>query len=295
MEANICESDVSRLCFGKVSKYFNDKGYGFIKQIYPADQSTRDVFFHINKVKHLNINDKLNYLANGIPETNVYKDMFFWYVPEITHKGLSVLKCWLDIENIDSDCVINFIRYFQREILEFRQNDDINTSLCNNNDQYNEDMFTDTPEEYYRILLLDADKIDYNFDESIDYSSYYTGITFNDSCINIIDNFDSFRSYTYALPHLKFSKSHDLTNHELAEAIRWVRIYIINKFNKHFEVNEFITKHDLWDEFTHIRSFNDHNMYKNIRGIKPKIYKAVCNEFGVSGNNGLPLTSYKEY
>ncbi|MDF2777692.1 MAG: hypothetical protein K0S90_1215 [Enterobacteriaceae bacterium] len=64
----------------------------------------------------------------------------------------------------------------------------------------------------------------------------------------------------------------------------------------HHEVNEHITRNDMWDDFRTIRALNDHGRGKeNIPGIQPKFFREVCQRLKISGGNGSPLMRSKQY
>jgi len=90
-------------------------------------------------------------------------------------------------------------------------------------------------------------------------------------------------------------RGQELTRAETAEITEYTRIYRENSFSKHFEVNNYITENGLWETFPMIRSLNDHGVNKEIPGIEPKYFRIVCQLLGVSGEDGLPLDSYRKY
>ena len=88
----------------------------------------------------------------------------------------------------------------------------------------------------------------------------------------------------------------NLLNHEEREEIqRYIEIYKTEGCNAHFQVNEYITKNNLWHNFKKIRSLNDHGEFKSIPGIQPKYFEIVCNLLKISGENGRPLDAYFTY
>jgi hypothetical protein len=65
----------------------------------------------------------------------------------------------------------------------------------------------------------------------------------------------------------------DITDTELKEIINYISIFLSNRFDKLYEVNHFISKHNKWDDFSSIRSKNDYDsVYKEIDGILPKFF-----------------------
>lgn len=86
-----------------------------------------------------------------------------------------------------------------------------------------------------------------------------------------------------------------LSNNEWTQVKEYVAIYIKYSFKEHYEVNNYISKHNLWYNFTDIRSLNEHGSHKNIPGIMPNFYAAVCEILEITGANGSPLTKAERY
>ncbi|EMX4198302.1 hypothetical protein AAGV48_000786 [Escherichia coli] len=65
---------------------------------------------------------------------------------------------------------------------------------------------------------------------------------------------------------------------------------------EHYEVNEYLTRNDRWDEFRKIRSLNNHGLGKeSIPGIQPKFFREVCQRLRISGGSGSPLLKSEQY
>ena len=90
-------------------------------------------------------------------------------------------------------------------------------------------------------------------------------------------------------------KGKPLTSDESTEINEYIKIYRSNGFTKHHEVNEFITDNKIWDNFSTVRSLNDHGQYKSIEGIQPKYFEIICNILKISGEKGMPLDGYTTY
>jgi hypothetical protein len=90
-------------------------------------------------------------------------------------------------------------------------------------------------------------------------------------------------------------QDYDLSDTEIIELKEYTGIFIDNKFEVHYEVNQFISEHKRWGDFPSIRSLNDHGDSKEIRGILPKFFMVVCVLLGVDGENGVPLDKAKKY
>lgn len=85
----------------------------------------------------------------------------------------------------------------------------------------------------------------------------------------------------------------EVTEQELS---RYIAIFKEIGATEHYEVNEHITIHDMWDEFRNIRSMNNHGRGKDsIPGIQPKFFREICQRLRISGGNGSPLVSSKQY
>jgi len=93
----------------------------------------------------------------------------------------------------------------------------------------------------------------------------------------------------------KFFKGDKLSPSEASEIAAYVRIFQENNFKEHFQVNEYITNNDKWDEFSTIRSLNDHKEYKRIPGILPKYFEIICNLLNIGGASGRSLDSATHY
>ena len=105
--------------------------------------------------------------------------------------------------------------------------------------------------------------------------------------------------YGYYTSHESSSKLNiqgkQLLKNELVEINKYINIFRENNFTKHYEVNDFIKDNDMWNEFTTIRSLNDHGVYKEIEGIEPRYFAIICHLLSISGEGGLPIDSYKKY
>jgi hypothetical protein len=93
----------------------------------------------------------------------------------------------------------------------------------------------------------------------------------------------------------KIQQDYALTNAEIAELKKYTEIFIVNNFEVHHAVNQFISKNNRWADFPCMRSLNDHGDNKDIPGILPKYFMIVCILLGVSGDGGTPLDEAKKY
>lgn len=79
--------------FGRVEKYFADRGFGFITHTF-ANSGSRHVFFHITTIKKLNA-EAVKVLDRGIQAGSVY----FWYKFDKATKGEQVIAA-LDVRDV---------------------------------------------------------------------------------------------------------------------------------------------------------------------------------------------------
>jgi hypothetical protein len=86
-----------------------------------------------------------------------------------------------------------------------------------------------------------------------------------------------------------------LSETELNELLNYLWIYKKNNMFEHWQVNEFISENDIWDEFKGIRSMNDHGYEFHIEGIKPNYYAIVCRVLEKEKGDGAPLLNWNSY
>ena len=94
--------------------------------------------------------------------------------------------------------------------------------------------------------------------------------------------------------HTIFKNFH-LNRQEQQEVSNYIHIYLKNKYKEHYEVNAYISKMNLWDNFQTIRAYNDHGTHVQIKGILPKYYAVVCKILDIKGAGGKPLDSSSHY
>ena len=94
---------------------------------------------------------------------------------------------------------------------------------------------------------------------------------------------------------VKTKKFKNLTVPEENEISHYIKIYIDNGFQEHYEVNSYISKNNIWDLFPNIRSLNDHGIHKEIPGILERFYAIVCKRLDIDGAGGTPLDKAEHY
>lgn len=87
----------------------------------------------------------------------------------------------------------------------------------------------------------------------------------------------------------------NLTVQEKKEINEYINIYKNLNFSKHYEVNNYISRNQLWGRFPTIRSRNTHANGAVVPGIFPKYYAIVCELVGMESGDGTSLEKSEEY
>lgn len=87
----------------------------------------------------------------------------------------------------------------------------------------------------------------------------------------------------------------ELKKNEIKQLLKYLWIYKSNNCTEHYEVNNIITEEGLWEEFTEIRSLNNHGYSRKILGIAPKYFAIICGVLDIDGSDGNPLEDWKKY
>lgn len=86
-----------------------------------------------------------------------------------------------------------------------------------------------------------------------------------------------------------------LNSEERNELRMYINIFLENNYSEHYEVNIYITRNSMWDQFPTIRSLNDHGHDYDIEGILPKYYGIVCKALEITDAGGKPLDRARSY
>ncbi len=95
------------LCFGTVSRYLDDKGFGFIEV-----SGHRDIFFHIRKIKDKNTKQLLaKFDAYNHEHISNAKSapLTVWFDNEKTPKGNALAKHWHNVNEIPKQQLADFV------------------------------------------------------------------------------------------------------------------------------------------------------------------------------------------
>lgn len=93
----------------------------------------------------------------------------------------------------------------------------------------------------------------------------------------------------------KFVSDYSLSDLEWRQIKDYVAIFKDHSLQKHHEVNNHISSHGQWDNFTEIRSINDHGNGKIVHGITRKHFKLICEILEITGGDGDPLLHDERY
>jgi cold shock CspA family protein len=91
------------LLFGMVTRYLDDKGFGFIEV-----SGYMDIFFHIRKIKDENTKRLLAKFDNDNLSTKSSL-LTFWFDNEKTDKGNALTKHWHNVNDIPNQQLVDFV------------------------------------------------------------------------------------------------------------------------------------------------------------------------------------------
>lgn len=290
-----------RLSYGKVERYNKSRGFGFIKQIYPALPSKELVFFHSSRLSHLNLEEDLSEISEGCKfEAKPPRNILLWYTKEDDLKGLSIVQCWSNVNEVPVEFLSELttkllihVYKLNKELLARRKASTINKNLSSVSishtiyddhlDCFINDVQFELENEYSAIsYTAESDKL---------IADIYASET-----VNISSNFNINDSKLRKLYKKVYACSDfDLSFDERYEICEWVKLYYKLGNPDHYEVNNYITNQKLWDSYMSIRSYNDHGHHKNILGITPRIFKAISEILGIKNCKGHHLTGSRQY
>jgi cold shock CspA family protein len=105
--------------YGRIEKYINNRGFGFIKSINPQSKLYNvEVFFHIKNVKKFE-----KYLIKFSGQN--FKNMYLWFTWKEGLKGKKVINFYLSARNIPNDCQSTIMKEYSNILKE------LNTKLIN--------------------------------------------------------------------------------------------------------------------------------------------------------------------
>ena len=87
----------------------------------------------------------------------------------------------------------------------------------------------------------------------------------------------------------------ELTPKEIVQITRYIAIFKRRNFKEHWQVNEFISRKNAWEEFDALRSNNLHANDFTAKGIYPNYYRIVCEILNISGDDGAHLVNADRY
>ncbi len=97
------------------------------------------------------------------------------------------------------------------------------------------------------------------------------------------------------IPQVKKASFTELTNEQVEQIANYIWIFKSNNFKHHWEVNELISKSQIWDGFSELRSLNNHGPSGIVKGITPKFFAIICKVLEITGDDGEPLVDFEKY
>lgn len=94
---------------------------------------------------------------------------------------------------------------------------------------------------------------------------------------------------------IKTASYENLSIDTLAQLVTYIWIYKSNHCLEHWEVNEYITRKRYWNDFSLLRSLNDHGYNNKVKGIQPKYFAIICRTLNIKSDDGAPLKDYEPY
>lgn len=92
-----------------------------------------------------------------------------------------------------------------------------------------------------------------------------------------------------------FKKWKKLSAEETDQLAAYIMIFEDNDLDEHWEVNEYISDNDMWDEFDEIRALNTHGRGRQVKGIMPQYFALVCRVLAIRSDGGTPLEKSEHY
>ena len=266
-----------KLKLGKVVKYISESGYGFIKPLCFSSNSTNsvDVWFHIKYVKHLDIESNLIGIENKSP-------LYIWYIPEKNKKNPSkfeVKECWLDYNLIPKEYLIDFID----EAFLFLTQEKSKPSPPT---QPQSELQDDPSILINYPCIITSHKPQYAV-PPVQQPRPFVPQPFNPA--------PQSSSFNTMVRLVTLCEKFHCSDEEFKELQQWIKIYRKNNCKDHYEVNNYISRNNLWDKFPNIRSKNTHDNGYVADGIHPNFYEIICKALDISGANGTPLIDWRSY
>ncbi|WP_202839241.1 cold-shock protein [Luteimonas saliphila] len=265
---------VTRIDFGKVDRYLEDRGFGFVSRTFTGSAYGAEVFFHIKTVKRASPE-----LAEAL---NSYEKPLFWYEYEQTAKGDQVVSL-VDSRVISTrfpDDYRNIINAAERMLVD--ESRPLNSS----------GQFSPLSETTTRAILEIVPKdILTKFEEKI------SELEQRKSCER------EERRRIEAIKRQEAEEKASVQKRiEEDEFVQLVAEISALRFTHSKQVSEYIVKRRLGDKYKNISGVLEMQMhgkrYGFDGGFPPKIYARLCSELDLDnqGSDAKPIgfRSYKE-
>ena len=83
--------------------------------------------------------------------------------------------------------------------------------------------------------------------------------------------------------------------HNEGQLSQYLYIYKSQCCTEHWQVNKYIERKNMWDDFSELRSVNMHGNGYSAKGILPKYFSIICEALNIEGDGGSRLLSADSY
>jgi cold shock CspA family protein len=263
----LCRGDTVTIDFGKVERYFEDRGFGFVSHTF-ADAAPKEVFFHIKTIKRTHPE-----LAQALDSQSSDDHLYFWHEFGTSQKGQQVLSI-LDLTTIrkeHADEVSACIDLIESGWMN------VETPLLESIRRATFDLLA--PDDAYQFAerrgILEAEQKRKNEEMQRAEAARLEEIA-NQKAVQEKAEEEEFRQLVAEMSAQGFTHSR--------------------------QVSAYIVQHSLGYKYQHISGILQMEMGGDVwnfnGGFPPKIYARLCEELGLgnqgSGARPLAFTSYKD-
>jgi len=287
------------LYFGIVKKYLPEKGFGFLTHPILLGPS-KDVFFHINKVK-----TSCKDVAKKLSLYEMDEKVCFWYVADTSHKGeqLSRVLKATDVFELQHDNPIRYIRKIELvwrrigEPLPFWSSEATIGLLGLNGEERlrsERSSLIQKRNEKQEIRRLEREKLSKIKEEQL--KIYIEKIKLNNE-----ERAEETKKYEEEQQRREASKAIQLKIEEEEFELLVAEIEP-KKFSMSGQVSNYIVKNRLGDKYKNISGVlemeKNGSLWKFNGGFPPRIYARLCNRLDLdnkrTGSKVVGFTSFKD-
>ncbi len=89
--------------------------------------------------------------------------------------------------------------------------------------------------------------------------------------------------------------TYNCSKKEIGQLSQYLYIYKSQCCTEHWQVNKYIERKNMWDDFSELRSVNKHENGYSAKGILPKFFSIICEALNIEGDGGSRLLSADSY